>query len=497
MTIEGSKDPRTSDAVAPFEPFGDPTPGPHSTVGSVWHTVQLVLLDLVLGSVSAMLGLVIVASLSTVAGNQLSNYWHNIVHEVWFPVGLVLGMAASGNYRSSRRTGNQSTFTHMSSYFFAISGGGLLSILLTSVVHRVFNIYEANSTHVIGSIVFAIFLVPVGRSIHRHEVLRRHPIRVLILDSGEALRRYRTHLDLQGGFQIVGWVPGTPLQRGEGLGTIEHLRDICVANNIDQVMVGQVDYPTPVFIDLLRDIQGVAQLTIVPRAFELLSWRSTFTELSGLPLIEAAPLQMSMLDRFVKRTFDLTVSGIALVLASPILLLIGLAVALTSRGPILYRQQRLGRGGRPFTILKFRTMRVEQFSPPAPSVPAAADNAPLFATRNKLSEEERITRVGKLLRKTGLDELPQLWNVLTGAMSIVGPRPFISEESTVAVGWQARRYEVRPGITGLWQVSGRNNLSGEDLAELDYLYVASWSMWWDVKIMWDTPRTMLRGLGAY
>jgi lipopolysaccharide/colanic/teichoic acid biosynthesis glycosyltransferase len=262
-------------------------------------------------------------------------------------------------------------------------------------------------------------------------------------------------------------------------------------------MVGQVDYPTPVFIDLLREIQGIAQLTIVPRAFELLSWRSTFTELSGLPLIEAAPLQMSMLDRFVKRTFDLTISGIALVLASPILLLIGLAVALTSRGPILYRQQRLGRGGRPFTILKFRTMRVEQFSPPAPSVPAAADNAPLFATRNKLSEEERITRVGKLLRKTGLDELPQLWNVLTGAMSIVGPRPFISEESAVAVGWQARRYEVRPGITGLWQVSGRNNLSGEDLVELDYLYVASWSMWWDVKIMWDTPRTMLRGLGAY
>lgn len=496
MTVEGSNETAPTTSVDQ-SPFGDPSPGPHSTVASSWHTVQLVALDLLLATVSAGLGLVVVASLSTVGGNQLTNYWHNIVHEVWFPVGVALGMAASGNYRSSRRTGNQSTFTHMSSYFFAISGGGLLSILLTSVVHRVFGIYEANSTHVLASILFAVPLLPIGRSIHRHEVLRRHPIRVLIVDTGEALQRFRTHLELQGGFRIVGWVPATPLRAGEGIGSFESLRDLCQRHAIDQVLVGQVDYPTPVLIDLLRSIQGVAQLTIVPRAFELLSWRSTFTELSGLPLIEAAPLQMTVLDRCIKRTFDLVVAGATLVVLSPLLVVLAFAVATTSRGPILYRQTRMGRNGRSFTILKFRTMRPEQFHPAAPSLPTADDNAPLYASRNKRSEEDRITRVGKVLRKTGLDEIPQLWNVLAGAMSIVGPRPFVPHESAASVGWQARRYEVRPGITGLWQVSGRNNLSAEDLAELDYLYVASWSMWWDVKIMWDTPRTMLRGLGAY
>jgi len=155
----------------------------------------------------------------------------------------------------------------------------------------------------------------------------------------------------------------------------------------------------------------------------------------------------------------------------------------------------VGRDGKPFTILKFRTM---QQSPPVKAPLEGSDaHAPLFETRGKLQEEARITRPGKFLRRSGLDELPQLLNVLRGSMSIVGPRPFTPNESTEGNGWQSRRYEVRPGITGLWQVSGRNNLSAADLEELDYLYVASWSMWWDVKILWDTPRTMLKGLGAF
>ena len=116
--------------------------------------------------------------------------------------------------------------------------------------------------------------------------------------------------------------------------------------------------------------------------------------------------------------------------------------------------------------------------------------------RKKLDEGDRITRIGRLLRKSGLDELPQLFNVLRGDMSIVGPRPFVPNESFLE-GWSARRFEVRPGITGLWQVSGRNQLSTDDLRQLDYLYVASWSFWWDLKILFDTPRTMVHGFGAY
>jgi lipopolysaccharide/colanic/teichoic acid biosynthesis glycosyltransferase len=128
-----------------------------------------------------------------------------------------------------------------------------------------------------------------------------------------------------------------------------------------------------------------------------------------------------------------------------------------------------------------------------------AQNAslPLHQLRNKAGDEQRITRVGRFMRKTGLDEVPQFLNVLVGDMSIVGPRPFKEDESETVTGWQARRFEFRPGITGLWQVSGRNDLSMDDLRRLDYLYVASWSLWWDVKIVWDTPRAMVRGFGAY
>ena len=125
-----------------------------------------------------------------------------------------------------------------------------------------------------------------------------------------------------------------------------------------------------------------------------------------------------------------------------------------------------------------------------------ATDGPLHELRGKAALTNRITRFGAFLRKTGIDEIPQFVNVFKGDMSVVGPRPFVPEESRVE-GWATRRFEVRPGITGLWQVSGRNDLSRTDLIQLDYLYVSSWSLWWDLKIMFETPKTMLRGTGAY
>lgn len=459
-------------------------------------TFQLVVLDLFVSSVSAAAGLLFVALLSTVGVNGLDYFWPNLLHEIWFPVGVVLGLALAGSYRRARRSGAQSTFTLMGNFFFAIGVGGLLSIALSTTVHRILGQRQANANHVLSAIILATFLVPVARSLHRHFTLRRHPIRAIIIDSGENVSRYLTHLGLQGGFQVIGWVPGTALRPGEGLGQIDDLEELCAEHQVDLVMVGNYDYPTPVIIDVLRKIQNRVQLTFVPRVFELVSWRSSFTEVSGLPLIEAAPLQMTRFDRFVKRLFDIAVASLTLVLLTPILVVIAAAVKFSSKGPVLYRQSRLGRNGRPFTILKFRTMRVDGINHASHGT-AAEGKAPLYESRGKLREEERITGPGRFLRRTGLDELPQLFNVISGSMSIVGPRPFVSAESTGTIGWQSRRYDVRPGITGLWQVSGRNNLSSGDLEELDYLYVASWSMWWDVKILWDTPRTMLKGIGAY
>jgi len=192
---------------------------------------------------------------------------------------------------------------------------------------------------------------------------------------------------------------------------------------------------------------------------------------------------------------------VLLVLTFPLFVGIALAVKLTSPGPVLFRQERLGRHRRSFTILKFRTMRTgapgRERHPSLAMDTANGRGVPLHEERGKHDETARLTPIGGFLRRTGLDEIPQFFNVVTGSMSIVGPRPFITAESEPPTGWAARRFDMRPGITGLWQVSGRNELTADELRQLDYLYVTSWAMWWDVKICFDTPRAMIRGLGAY
>jgi lipopolysaccharide/colanic/teichoic acid biosynthesis glycosyltransferase len=200
----------------------------------------------------------------------------------------------------------------------------------------------------------------------------------------------------------------------------------------------------------------------------------------------------------MKRAFDLCISSAVLLCTSPLLLVVAVGVKLSSPGPVFFRQVRLGRETQPFTVTKFRSMTIGTDIADASTSPAGEqdDDRPLHEVRNKMDESARITRFGAFLRRTGIDEIPQFISVFKGDMSVVGPRPFIPSESNVE-GWATRRFEVRPGITGLWQVSGRNDLTRNDLVQLDYLYVASWSLWWDLKIMFETPKTMARGIGAY
>ena len=249
---------------------------------------------------------------------------------------------------------------------------------------------------------------------------------------------------------------------------------------------------------VFRSLPSSVHIAIVPRYFELVSWRSRITDLYGLPLVEVAPPHFSGWDRFLKRGFDVIAGSLLLVILSPVALTLAVLVKVTSPGPVLFRQERVGQGRQLFTIFKFRTMRDGQRAPTdEPAIGTQHTSVPLHELRNKSAEATRVTRIGGVMRRTGLDEIPQFVNVLLGDMSLVGPRPFTEYESETVTGWQARRFELRPGITGLWQVSGRNDLNTDELRRLDYLYVASWSLWWDVKIIWDTPRAMVRGFGAY
>src|SRR5581483_6068057 len=272
---------------------------------------------------------------------------------------------------------------------------------------------------------------------------------------------------------------------------VADLPSLCEQLHVHRVLVASGDQFHNESLDVYRRLLDSVHIAIVPRYYELVSWRSRLMDLSGMPLLEIARPHLSVIDKTVKRAFDICISSLVLFFLSPLLLVVAIGVKVSSPGPVFFRQVRLGRNQVPFTVTKFRSMTVgtecierDEFEH------AEADpNTPLRDVRKKLDESARITKFGAFLRKTGIDEIPQFINVFRGDMSVVGPRPFIPAESRVG-GWATRRFDVRPGITGLWQVSGRNDLSRSDLMQLDYLYVASWSMWWDLRIMWETPKTM-------
>jgi exopolysaccharide biosynthesis polyprenyl glycosylphosphotransferase len=194
----------------------------------------------------------------------------------------------------------------------------------------------------------------------------------------------------------------------------------------------------------------------------------------------------------MKRVLDILVSAIALVLLSPVLVAAALAVVLTSRGPVLFRQQRVGRFGRPFHMLKFRSMVVDAEAQKAALMSKNEQSGPVF----KIKNDPRITRVGRFLRKYSIDELPQLINVMRGDMSLVGPRPPIPSEVERYEPWQRRRLSVRPGITCLWQVSGRNSISFEEWMYLDMRYIDHWSLAEDLKLILKTVPVVVTGRGA-
>jgi exopolysaccharide biosynthesis polyprenyl glycosylphosphotransferase len=462
------------------------------------YTVGLMCSDFLLAWISLAIGLTLLGAASRNPENRLSNFWVNYPHGTAYPIGVVLGMALSGAYRMSRRSPTQSTFSELQSYTTGIAFGGVLTLGLSYVAHH-FAYYTVQvTTQVLSAMVVSVVLLPIGRALLRKEVLRQTPVRVLIVDRGEGVARFTTHLRLHQGVQVVGWVATTESLPPGALGRLSDLEQVIRENGVDRIIVGSSgDFEGDHLAEYRRAMQ-LTDVVLVPRVHELVSWRSRLTELSGLPLLETVPTQMTGWDRFTKRTFDLVVGSVLFVLTLPLLLVIALAIKLTSPGPVMFRQHRLGRHRRTFTILKFRTMRVEggrrgvgEEPPEEPS------DRPLHEARGKRGEAEKITPIGGFLRRTGLDELPQFLNVLAGSMSIVGPRPFVTAESEPPSGWSARRFDFRPGITGLWQVSGRNELTAEELRQLDYLYVTSWALWWDIKICVDTPRAMIRGLGAY
>lgn len=327
---------------------------------------------------------------------------------------------------------------------------------------------------------------------------RTFPERVLIIGSGTAARRVAELWRRARSGIVVGCVddevaPDTPADLPV-LGGLDQLAELIAQAQVDRVIVAFASRSDHSTLDALRDFPG--SLDIVPRFLEFVSPSIRTYTADGLVLMSVPGTLPGRGSALLKRAFDLVAATILLATLSPVMVCIALAILVNSGRPVLFRQRRIGMHGRPFSILKFRTLR-----PASAWVVSTADepepeSIAVHVAQTKREAALRATHVGAFLRKSSLDELPQLFNVLVGQMSLVGPRPLSPREDSALVGAHTLRRSVRPGITGLWQVRGRNEIPWETRVDLDYAQVRHWSLWSDVELLVETPRAMLNRRGA-
>jgi lipopolysaccharide/colanic/teichoic acid biosynthesis glycosyltransferase len=258
------------------------------------------------------------------------------------------------------------------------------------------------------------------------------------------------------------------------------------------VLLSRSDLSEAEMLDLLHTCRmSSTKISVLPGAIEALGPAVELDEVSGVVLLGLTPLVLGRTSRWLKRSLDVSVSALGLLVTAPLLLAIAVAVRVDCGSPVLFRQRRVGKGDRPFELVKFRTMVAG----------AEGRRAELMARSRDpnwldLAHDPRVTRLGRFLRRTSLDELPQLWNVLRGQMSLVGPRPLPESEDCLVRGWARGRLDLTPGITGLWQVRGRNRLPFDEMVKLDYLYVANWSLWMDLRLLLRTAPAVIMRRGA-
>jgi exopolysaccharide biosynthesis polyprenyl glycosylphosphotransferase len=302
------------------------------------------------------------------------------------------------------------------------------------------------------------------------------------------------------GYEVVGFVDRRSPSRAptfgrfQRLGAIADIPALVESERIDEIIVAlpgsahQQVWP----VVTMCELSGVG-LKLVPDLFEMSLSRVNIDDIAGIPLLAVKEKSARRAGRVMKRCLDVLVGSVTLLVGLPILAILAILIKLDSAGPILIRQERVGRNGRHFYCWKLRTMHVGADSLLAVLQTDNEANGPIF----KMRKDPRVTRVGRYLRRLSLDELPQAWNVVCGEMSLVGPRPPLPHEVTRYEPWQLRRLETTPGITGLWQVSGRSDLAFDEMVMMDITYIDTWSLGLDLKILFRTVSAVLAARGAY
>ena len=403
---------------------------------------------------------------------------------------MVLLFARSGLYRDrEQRPG------------FATVISSLFQLTLLMLLYAVIEGYEFSSYYIFyGTLLFALVYVAAGRWLFErisgfllHAAGYRR--RAVLVGSGPNIEAVANALGDSSEIEPYGFVsPDAKLKLGlRDFGTLDELDEHFDA--IDEVLIADPDFPEDDAVDLVdRCHRNGVRVRVAPSTMEILMDRVEFVPGRALPLFELKPPVFEGLDFVIKRTCSTSSARCCCWSCSRrVLALIAIAIKLDSRGPVLFRAPRPGIGGVPFPCLKFRTMHVGAHALQDELEQHNEAGGAIF----KIREDPRVTRVGRVLRRFSLDEFPQLWNVVRGDMSLVGPRPLPQRDYDRLEDWHRKRYLVLPGMTGLWQVSGRSELDFDDLVRLDFVYLERWSVFLDLTILLKTIPAVLRSKGAW
>jgi exopolysaccharide biosynthesis polyprenyl glycosylphosphotransferase len=318
-------------------------------------------------------------------------------------------------------------------------------------------------------------MAPAERCLFIGDDLSAQTIRSKLTGHGGVKAEVVAHLDLD---KVAPWSTDTFSEP-----RLAEIRDLAQTLDVHRAIIAPRSVDAGEMLNLVRTLKAVGvRVSVLPRLLEVVGSSVEFDDLHGVTVMGVRRFDLTRSSAALKRGFDLLGASLGLLAVSPLMIAIAIAIKLDSRGPVFFRQLRVGRYGQRFHMLKFRTM-----------VPDAEELKDSLRHRNeaqeglfKIAEDPRVTRVGRLLRSTALDELPQLLNIVGGEMSLVGPRPLVIDEDQRVEGWHRRRLELMPGMTGPWQILGPSRVPLREMVAIDYLYVANWSLWTDIKILLRT-----------
>jgi len=412
----------------------------------------------------------------------------------------VLVLYANGMYQSLR------TRTYLEVFWIVVKSAAITLLLLGTLIF-LFKLTDMSRLFFLVLMISSVFFIWLEKTaifMSSHYVRRQglNTRRLLIVGTGKRAAEFVKRVDKhpEWGFEILGAVDDEP---GRGVNLVGRLKIIGDLKDVPRVFqkdaVDEVVFVVPrsrlnALQQTIHDCEteGVV-VTVAVDLFDTRLAKASVGQLDGLPLLHFRTTHATEWELLIKRIFDFVTSGLGILVLSPLFFVLAVLIKATSRGPVFFKQRRLGLSGRTFTLYKFRTM----WTGPHDDLSGVLDLNTMTTAEFRQKKATWITPIGRFMRKFSLDELPQLFNVFVGHMSIVGPRPTVPGEVDKYKAWQRRRFSMKPGITCLWQVNGRNNIAFEDWMKLDLEYLDNWSLWLDAKILFKTIPVVLFGIGAY